>query len=161
MGLIEIVSVVILLIIIVYLAVINIKSSVPVLISVLFTILLFSKPTYYGWYLMPLIYILPVYIGIILCSYEKRKKEHIIAIMVIVILNALYLHNDISYNIESKLAQIDVINSQQKYIQTIDDFFARNAEKYSPENAMYQTEFGMDRYGATIYDFNLLEKVRY
>lgn len=91
------------------------------LVSSAFLILLCSTQGFLGWYLMPLLYIMPLNLAGFTIFENKYRKIEIIFSVIIISLNFVFCNNGVRYQIQSKLKQIAITNDMDEIKKKIAD----------------------------------------
>lgn len=153
----HVILVVFLVVIMLLFGIINLKKSIPFIMTIIFIIISCCKSPFFSWYLMPLIYIIPVLVSIGLSNVETLNFKYIGIVVAIIIINFFCMFENIYYNVNSKFDQFSIVDNEQYYIQIIDDFFKQNTQ-FDYNTSMYLTEFGFSKYSAGLFDISKLKE---
>jgi len=113
------------------------------LLTVAFSVAVCCKAGFLGWYLMPLLYIIPSCAGTVLRNGKAVRN----LLFICVLGNMLLMYPYIHYQVDSKIDQLQVLKNAEFYEQSIDRFF--DEAGYDRSTALCRTEFGLPVYGAS------------
>lgn len=113
------------------------------LLTVMFSVAVCCKSGFLGWYLMPLLYIIPSCAGTALRNGKAARN----LLFMCVLGNMLLMYQYTHYQVDSKIDQLKILKNAEFYEQSIDQFFDETG--YERSSVLCRTEFGLPVYGAS------------